>query len=122
MLPWFFGTSNEYKIPALGGISWYVISACHTASPSPKLPIGVPSLLLTFEITLISGNSGKKVIPYGLGPGGSNSPKFLLKFINVLSSTFWFLKTKTNLSSQEVFIKSIWSLVNFSSIFIRSQN
>ena len=39
-------------------------------------------------MTLISGNSGKKVMPYGLGAGGSSSPKYLLKFINLGSSKF----------------------------------
>ena len=51
--------------------------------------------MVKLDITLISGNSCKNFTPYGLGPGGSNSPKFLLKFINLLSSKICFLKTKT---------------------------
>ena len=67
--------------------------------------MGVPCSFLTFEITLISGNSGKKVIPYGFGPGGSSSPKYLLKLINLGSLRFCFLNTKTNLSFHDSLIK-----------------
>tara|TARA_Y200000002_G_scaffold358915_1_gene342765 strand:+ start:1572 stop:1691 length:120 start_codon:yes stop_codon:yes gene_type:complete len=39
------------------------MSACHVASPSPRFPIGMPFVSLTFEMTFISGCFGKKSIP-----------------------------------------------------------
>src|SRR5262249_50704172 len=77
VLPPLGGTSSACSIPALGGTSMYVMSACHTASPSPRLPIGLP-FSTTLEMTLISGNSLLNGSPYGFGPGGSSSPKYLL--------------------------------------------
>src|SRR5262249_17890070 len=47
-------------------------------SPSPRPPIGTPPDLM-FEMTFISGCSGRNGLPYGLGPGGSSSPKKRLK-------------------------------------------
>src|SRR5215472_327892 len=54
------------------------MSACQTASPSPRLPIGLP-FSTTLEMTLSSGCDLLNGSPYGFGPGGSSSPKFLLK-------------------------------------------
>src|SRR5580704_9252941 len=54
------------------------MSACQTASPSPRPPIGLP-FSTTLEITLISGYALLNGSPWGLGPGGSSSPKLLLK-------------------------------------------
>src|SRR6266446_9858263 len=54
------------------------MSACQTASPAPRFPIGLP-FSTTLDMTLISGNSLLNGSPYGFGPGGSSSPKWRLK-------------------------------------------
>ena len=45
------GTSRAYSSDARGGFSRYDMSVCQTASPAPRLPIGLPSSPSTFDTT-----------------------------------------------------------------------
>src|SRR5688500_353318 len=93
------GISIASRIAAIGGRSTYVMSACQIASPSPRPPIGTPPSLM-FEITFISGWSARNGRPSGFGPGGSSSPKVLLKASTCGSESFWPRKRSTRCSSQ----------------------
>ena len=56
---------------------WGLLDISHVCVPDclavAEIPNWCPSAALTFEMTLISGYSGKNVTPYGFGPGGSSS-------------------------------------------------
>src|SRR6516162_5772322 len=82
------------------------MSACQTASPSPRLPIGLP-FSTTLEMTLSSGCALLNGSPYGFGPGGSSSPKFLLKAMSCGSDRLCPWKTTTSRSRHAASIVSI---------------